>query len=144
VILPGPSAATESFWAAAREHRLALPRCGACGTWLHPQSPGCPCGASDAEWVPASGRASLVSFAVVRRAPHTVLADTVPYTLLLVALAEGPQMVSSLAGGHHSLSVGQQLQVWFDDVTDDVTLPRFAPLPDAPGSDDEWRAETER
>jgi hypothetical protein len=68
-----------------------------------------------------------VSYAVVRRAPHPAFADDVPYTLTLVALEEGPQLVNGLAGADHGLRVGAALDVWFDDVDDDLTLPRFVP-----------------
>lgn len=127
MIHPGPSPATAPFWAGAREHRLVLPRCVTCRRWLHPQAAGCPCGGDEVEWETASGRASLVSFAVVRRAPHPAFADDVPYTLTLVALDEGPQLVNGLAGDDHGLQVGGALDVWFDDVDDELTLPRFAP-----------------
>ena len=127
MIHPGPSAATAPFWDTAREHRLALPRCTTCGRWLHPQAAGCACGGDEVEWTTASGRASLVSYAVVRRAMHPAFSDEIPYTLTLVALEEGPQLVNGLAGDDHDLHVGAALDVWFDDIDDEVTLPRFAP-----------------
>jgi hypothetical protein len=127
VIRPAPSSATAPFWAGAREHRLVLPHCPACGRWLHPQTPGCPCGDGEPVWEPASGRARLVSHAVVRRAAHPALEAELPYTLLLVALDEGPQLVSGLAGDGHELHVGEPMSVWYDDVDGELTLPRFAP-----------------
>ena len=98
-----------------------------CRTWLHPQAAGCPCGAVDLEWASASGRATLVSYTVVRRPPHPAVADDVPYTVLLVALHEGPHLVSGLAGDATALRIGQELEVAFDDVDDELTLPRFVP-----------------
>ena len=35
------SPATEPFWAAAREHRLVVPRCTACGTYRFPPAAFC-------------------------------------------------------------------------------------------------------
>jgi uncharacterized OB-fold protein len=127
MIVPGPSPDTQPFWDAARAHRLELPRCATCWRWLHPQAAGCPCGADERAWSEASGRATLLSHTVVHRPPHPSLADEVPYTVTLVALEEGPQLVSGLRGAGHDLSVGQSLVVTFDDVEDDVTLVRFAP-----------------
>ncbi|MGH9030702.1 MAG: Zn-ribbon domain-containing OB-fold protein [Acidimicrobiia bacterium] len=127
MIHPAPSPATTPFWELAREHRLGLLRCTGCLRWMHPLAAGCPCGADDPEWVAASGGGTLVSFTVVRRPAHPALADDVPYTILLVALDEGPQLVSGLAGDGHALSVGERVRVWFDDVDDELTLPRFAP-----------------
>jgi uncharacterized OB-fold protein len=129
VIHPAPSETTAPFWEAARAHRLDLPRCPACRRWLHPQAAGCSCGTNDdVQWESASGQATLLSFTVVRRAPHPALRDDVPYTVLLVVLDEGPQLVSGLRGDAHDLQVGQRLDVTFDDVDDELTLPRFAPI----------------
>jgi uncharacterized OB-fold protein len=136
VIHPAPSEATAPFWEAARAHRLDLPRCPVCRCWLHPQAAGCPCGAGDdARWEQASGGATLVSYTVVRRAPHPALRDDLPYTVLLVALDEGPRLVSGLGGDDHPLRVGQRLAVTFDDVDDELTLPRFVPADDPRGDD---------
>jgi uncharacterized protein len=128
VIHPGPSPTTAAFWAGARERRLMLPRCIGCRRWLHPQAAGCRCRAVEVEWQEASGRATLVAFTMVRRAAHPALAGDVPYTILLVALDEGPQLVSGLPGDGHRLRIGERLQVRFDEIDDELTLPRFAPL----------------
>ena len=125
MIRPAPSPEAAPFWAGTREHRLLLPRCVECGCWRHPQAPGCPCGATETAWEPASGRARLVSYTVVRRAAHPALAADLPYTLLLVELDEGPRLVSGLAGEGHALHVDDRLAVRFDDVDDELTLPRF-------------------
>ncbi len=128
MIHPAPSPETAPFWAAAREHRLVLPRCVECRRWRHPQAPGCPCGAAETEWEPASGRARLVSYTVVRRAAHPALATELPYTLLLVELDEGPRLVSGLAGDGHRLQVDDRLAIRFDDRDAELTLPRFEPV----------------
>ena len=125
-ILPRPSAGTRPFWDAARAHRLVLPRCERCARWANPQEVvhACACGGARA-WSEASGRGTIASWTVVRKAAHPAVADEVPYTLLLVRLAEGAQLVSSLPGEGHGLAVGDEVEVSYDDVTSDVTLVRF-------------------
>ena len=127
MIVPEPSPETAPFWAATADHRLLLHHCPLCGTWLHPQIALCPCGSQSLEWREASGHASLVSYTVVRRTPFPEQV-AVPYTLLLVRLREGPQLISALAGDHHELHCGMPLVVVFDDITageNRWTLPRF-------------------
>ena len=127
MILPEPSPETAPFWAAAAEHRLLLRFCPVCGTWLHPQMTLCPCGSQSLEWREASGRASLVSYTFVRRTPFPEQV-AVPYTLLLVRLREGPQLMSAVLGDSHEWHCGMPLVVTFDDLTTGEhrwTLPRF-------------------
>jgi hypothetical protein len=128
MIIPEPSAATEPFWLAAREHRLLLLFCARCNTWLHPQATVCPCGSWHLTWKEASGTAFLVSYTVVRITPLPALAQEVPYTLLLVKFLEGPQFISALPGDGHTLQCGMSLTVTFADVTPEITLIRFTPL----------------
>ena len=53
VIDPG----TRPFWDAAREHRLSIPRCNACGRHHFYPRELCPhCHSDDLEWTDVSGR----------------------------------------------------------------------------------------
>jgi uncharacterized OB-fold protein len=126
VILPAPTPATEPYWQGAREGRLLLPWCEACRRWFHPRQPACACGRALA-WRAASGRGTLVAHAVIRHPFNPAVKDQVPYTLTVTRLEEGPQLLTSLPGEGHGLSCGAAMQVTFDAVTPDVTLPRFAP-----------------
>ena len=125
MIVPEPSMRTERFWSAAKEHRLLLLVCEQCETWPHPQATVCPCGSSHLHWKEASGKATLVSYAVVHTAPAFV--ESVPYTLLIVKLLEGPHLISALPGGHHTLHARMPLTVTYDDISPQVTLVRFTP-----------------
>lgn len=131
MIVPEPSPETAPFWAAAAAHRLLLRYCPLCEAWLHPQMTLCPCGSQMLEWREASGYANLVSYVVVRRTPFPEQV-AVPYTLLLVRLREGPQLVSAVAGDNHEWSCGMPLVVAFDDIIigeNRWILPRFVEAP---------------
>lgn len=127
MILPEPSAQTRPFWSAAAEHRLVLRYCPECDAWLHPQAPLCGCGRTKLGWREASGRGTLVAYTVVRHTPVPALQEHLPCTLLLVRLAEGPQLVSSLPGDGHTLRCGIAMRAIFDDIAEGVTLVRFRP-----------------
>ena len=53
--------------------------------------------ADDLEWIPASGRATLELFVVYRRQYHPDFPT--PYNVALVALEEGPHLVSTVLAG---------------------------------------------
>jgi uncharacterized OB-fold protein len=79
------------FWAGAAHGELRIPRCRACAAWCwYPRERCRACGAAELAWTVTSGRGTLFSFAVVRRALHAPFAPLVPYATGLVALAEDP------------------------------------------------------
>ena len=52
----------------------------------------------------------------------------IPYTLAVVQLDEGPRMHTNLVNVDvEQIYVGLRVQVVFDDVTDEFTLPKFEP-----------------
>src|SRR4051794_20114269 len=83
---------TAPFFAAAARDELAIPRCGACGNYVWYPKDTCPyCEHTGAlVWEPVSGRATLFTWAVVRRAFLPAFADRVPFLTALVELAEDP------------------------------------------------------
>jgi uncharacterized OB-fold protein len=128
MIIPEACSDTLPFWEAANENRLLLRYCESCQGWLHPQTTVCGCGTFKLEWREASGEATLVSYTVTHSVPVSALVEELPFTLLLVRLAEGPQLVSALLGEGHILKCGMSMRVWFDRLAEGVTLVRFKPI----------------
>ena len=128
--LPVPSAESRPFWDAVRQHELKLQRCEACRAFWFPPSNICPECLSDRwAWTPVSGRGTVFSFVVMRRVYHPGFKDDVPYNATLVALEEGPRLMSNVVDcSNDEIQVGMPVEVVFDDVTDGVTLPKFRPL----------------
>jgi len=61
--LPTPTALTEGFWAAAREHRLVAQRCDDCGRLRHYPQERCPeCTSAAWRWSPVNGRGVIYTF----------------------------------------------------------------------------------
>lgn len=118
---------SKPFWDACRQHRLVVPRCRACSKHFFPPDVACiHCWSTDWEWVPASGKARLYSFAIVHRAPSP--AFRVPYVFAAVRLEEGIDLFSHVVEADpESLSIDLPLVVVFDEVAPGQVLPRFKP-----------------
>lgn len=117
------------FWAATAEHRLSVQRCTACHTLRYPPGPSCPhCLARDTEWVDLSGRGEVQSWVIFHQVYYSGLAEAVPYNVVLVRLAEGLRFISNIVGvADHDIQIGMPVQVTFEDVASDYSIPRFAP-----------------
>jgi uncharacterized OB-fold protein len=113
------------FWKGCREHRLMLPTCASCGKAHLPPGPVCPFCFSDAiAWREASGRGRISTWTMVHKAWFPAFADAAPYNVIQVELEEGPRLTSNLVGGAEP-SIGQCVEVVFDDVDEELTLHRF-------------------
>ena len=125
-----PDPVSEPFWAAARAHRLVCQRCGACGARRLPPVPLCHvCRSFDVEWETLSGMGRIYSYTVVRSSPVPALAADVPYVIAVVALDDAPgvRLVTNVVGGDvDDVVVDAPVAVVWDDVSDTVTIPRFA------------------
>jgi uncharacterized OB-fold protein len=99
--LPAPAITPETapFWEGLEQGELRLQRCQSCGRFRHHPRPMCPaCHSLEREWVPVSGRGTVYSYTRVEHQAHPALGDRMPYTILLIELAEGIRIVSSPAG----------------------------------------------
>ncbi len=125
--LPTPDADTIAFWRGLQEGKLLLQHCGQCGHVQYYQQTTCrECGSERLDQRPASGRGKVHSFSVVHRAPGPAFKADVPYTVLLVELAEGPRMISTFTGGKpEDVTFDMDVELTFDRVSKEVTLPRF-------------------
>lgn len=120
------------FWEAAGAAELRLPRCLDCGHRMYPPAPACTeCLSANLEWAVLSGRGSVVSFIVYHRAWQPAWSDRIPYNVALIALEEGPQIVSSVTGCPlEEIAVGMPVAVTFEE-RDDRVLPMFTPRGEA-------------
>jgi uncharacterized OB-fold protein len=127
--LPRITPDAKPFWDALRERRLLLPYCTACGRPHLPPGPVCPfCFAARLEWRPASGRGQLSSWTVVHKAWFPAFEADIPYNVVQVELAEGPRLTANVVGiANEALKVGQPVEIVFDAVTPELTMPRFRP-----------------
>lgn len=124
--LPRIDPLNQPFWDAARQNRLVVQTCRACGDAHFPPSPVCPaCLSTEQEWREASGRGTLESWIEMHRAYWDGFRDALPYSVCLVRLDEGPLLVSNLVGEAGTAKLGAAVRVVFEAVTETVTLPKF-------------------
>jgi hypothetical protein len=129
--LPRLDEESRGWWEALARHELYFQRCRACGTRRLPPRALCPhCLSEQTEWVQASGRGTVYSFTVTHQNQAPGFREEVPYVLAVVRLDEGPQLMTNVVGcPPDAVRIGMPVEVVFDDVTAEVTLPRFRPLP---------------
>ena len=68
--VPIPTHETRPYWEGCKQHELRIQRCVACGhNQFFPRIYCTNCFSDRVEWVKASGRATVLSFTIVRRPP---------------------------------------------------------------------------
>lgn len=125
--LPVPTLETAPYWEGCRQHQLRIQRCTDCAQYqFFPRIYCSKCFSDRVEWVNASGRATVLSFTVVRRPVSPAFAGEVPYIVALVTLEEGPQMMTNIIGcPPEEVTIGMPVEVIFEDWTDTVSIPKF-------------------
>jgi len=121
---------TEPYWKAAHQGELKLPRCVACAKFhFYPRST-CPhCGSTQLAWQAVGGKGEVYSYTVVHRAPSKGFEALVPYVVAVVALVEGPHLMTRLTQVQaEAVHIGMQVQVEFEKQDDETTLPVFRPV----------------
>lgn len=81
---------TAPFFAGAVNGELLIPRCKTCHEYVWYPQDTCPHDGGALTWTPVSGRGTLFTWAVVRRAFLPAFEDRVPFVTALVALDEDP------------------------------------------------------
>ncbi len=128
--VPEPSPETEAFWAAAREERLLVPRCDACGFNWFPPALACPrCASEHYSWVEASGRGTVFTFTVYHRLYDGAFKNKIPYVVAVIELEEGPRLISNVVGiAPEKVRCDMAVQVVFDSRRDGIKVPQFVPI----------------
>ncbi len=126
--LPRPTPETQHYWDGTRVEELRLQKCNDCRETYFPPRPFCPhCSSRDVSVFTASGKATLHSY-VISHIPAPGLEP--PYSVAVVALAEGPRLMTNLVGCDQTpeaLKLDMSLEVTFEAQNDEITLPFFKP-----------------
>ena len=115
------------FYAWCRQHELRFQRCTRCRAWRHvPREMCSSCGSPEWEWARASGRGTVFTWTVVARALHPAYAADVPFAPAVIEMDEGVRLLSAVVDcAPDELAVGMPVEVAFEAVTPEVTLPKF-------------------
>jgi uncharacterized protein len=131
---PAPVISDDShgYWMAAREGRLVIQRCAACGRLHHPPRPVCPeCHSLDLQWQQAAGTGVVYSYALLHHPQNP--AFEYPLPAVLVELDEGVRMVSNMVDvDPHEICIGMPVEVAFEPTADDFAVPVFRPRATTP------------
>jgi hypothetical protein len=126
--LPAITPETEHFWEGTRSGELRLQKCAACSNVYFPPRPFCPqCASTKVGVLRASGRATLYSYVIHHR---PVPGFVPPYSIAVVQLEEGPRMMTNIVETEQTperLQLDMQLEVVFQRMNDEISLPLFRP-----------------
>ena len=127
-IIPQPTPETQHYWDGAKRGELLLQTCKSCSNTYFPPRPFCPeCGSRDVEVVKASGKGRLYSYIINHmKAPGY----EPPFAVAIVELEEGPRIMTNILECEQTpeaLQLDMPLEVTFEKISDDISLPQFKP-----------------
>jgi hypothetical protein len=119
--IPIIDAASAPYWDGARQGRLLIAECGACGTVHHYPRPFCPhCWSDDVHPLRASGTGTLYTYSTVYANDLPPFRERLPYVAAIVELAEGPRVMTTIEGAQpEALRVGMAVTASFRPVDAD-------------------------
>ena len=114
--VPEPNADSHPYWDAAREDRLILQKCTACGTMQAVPRRYCgTCRSDDLGWIQSKRHGTIASLSRVMRGPTAAFHDHVPYVLCLVDLDEGVRLMLNLRGQDlDAADIGDAVEIMFE------------------------------
>lgn len=132
--LPDMRPEGDAFWKATKEHKLMLPAGSDGKPFWYPRAyaPGT---LEPITWVESTGLGEVYTYSVHFFGPSKAYRGDPPHIVALVDLDDGVRMMTNLVRdeeGFPSLEpdevkIGMRVRVVFHDVTDEITLPKFAP-----------------
>ena len=127
-----PQGESDYYWEKTKEEELWLRKCNECQqAYFYPRDISPCCFSKDTTWIQASGKATLFTYGIVHRAPHAGFAEDVPFVTAIVKLEEGPKMPTNIVMDNptpEKLQIDMPLEVVFESVSDEISLPKFKPV----------------
>ena len=129
--LPVLEGLSGEFYAWCRQGELRFQRCTDCGTFRHvPRQLCADCNSFAWEWARSSGRGTVYTWTVVQRALHPAFANDTPLAPVVVEMEEGVRLLGNMVDcAPQELVIGLPVEVEFEAVTPEVSLPRFRRRP---------------
>lgn len=125
--LPEIDEHNKEYWEGCKRRELLLQRCKDCGTLRFPPRPMCPeCMSFNREMIKASGKGKVASWCVAHPPVLTAFESIAPYAMVLIELEEGLHILSQMVDvKNDEIEAWMPVEVVFDDVSEDITLPKF-------------------
>ena len=127
--LPQIDNVNAEYWQAAREGRLLVQQCPACGhrQW-YPRALCTECGA-EPDWLETAGRGTVHTFTVIRQQGTPAFKAELPYAVVMVDLEEGPRVFGAMPGVDVArVAIGLPVEVYFVAAADDTGVPYWRPI----------------
>lgn len=124
----------EKFWAGTREHKFLLPVGPDGKPFWYPRALS-PLTLEPVEWIEAKGTGEIYTYSIHYFGPSKAYKGDPPHVVALIDLDEGVRVMTNLvvdqAPDYPSIdpadvAIGKRVRVVFHDVTDEITLPKFA------------------
>ena len=154
LLVPDNDGEWMEFYAQARQHKLVMRKCKACGLMRYPPTHACPwCLDLGWTWQEVSGKGTIHSYELVMHAIQPGFKDATPYAVVLIELDEQrgqptpdealriianlvkPDLTMEAEG---TVAIGKRVKVVFQDLADHMALPQFS-LSDEPPQGRVWR-----
>jgi len=136
VLKPVPVVNTwaQPFWDATKEERLIIQKCKDCGEHIfYPRIACINCFSDNLDWIECSGRGTIYTYTVVEANAPSAFIQDLPYVVAVVILEEGVRMLSNIIDcDPYLVKCDMPVQVTFEKLNDDFTLPKFIPLNEHP------------
>lgn len=127
--LPEITDQTRPFWTAAKNRKLAMQRCGRCGTLNFFPKPWCiECGGRSLAWVEVRPQGTVYSYTVAYKVMMNFPGwkDELPLVMCIIDLDDGARMYGQLTGcAPEQVCIGMRVEAYFEDISDDAAIPKF-------------------
>ena len=114
---------------------LALQRCRTCGHFQHPPYATCvSCMSIDLGFEPVSGKGMIYAYTIMYHAGDRRFGAAIPYASIIVELDDAPGALLAanlLEAPYTEAKVGRRVEVTFEALDDQITLPQFRLARDA-------------
>jgi uncharacterized OB-fold protein len=125
---PAPDDLSSVYWNACHRGELLIQRCPACGHRQFYPRHLCTVCAATPEWETTSGRGRIYTFTVIRQNYAKPFRELLPYVVAMVELAEGPMLMGNVTDcAIEDVSIGMDVEAWFDEASEDVSVPYWRP-----------------
>jgi uncharacterized OB-fold protein len=88
----------------------------------------------DLRFEPVSGKGAIYAYTIMYHAGDRRFAAAIPYASVIVELDDAPGALMAanlLEAPYTAAKVGRRVEVMFERLNDDITLPQFRLVPDA-------------
>lgn len=107
----------QGYFEGLRENQLHIPKCTSCGTLQWPPRELCGnCQGSEFEQHEVPAKGEVYTYSVMYRAFHPWFSDKLPYSVVVVEVADGIRLLGRYVGSDpEEVACGQQMEAVFNE-----------------------------